>query len=370
MSDPFRKVKAGDPFRISPEAYNGFVDASLDYKRRTANQGRTGSREFPSFQTVLVRNDTGAAQGRLAVLGINSPIIDPADNADEFKRRVALSCVAPAADTPEGKFVVLAEPLAVGAIGRAYAAGLCPAEVNVEDEDAEAYQYAEIADETTEGLLASPSGSASIIWKEDGVGLKPAIVRLGGAAGGRISWAKATTNWHNVTGNGSYVDCHPCEDAAGTNPDTGTTLRIYLPRSNGSDPNVVADQVIGYTSAAGESLVAATGHLDAAIGTIRMWTVNTGDPPPGWQDCDTWLGSVDMRGRFPVGKGDGDTVGDHGGTTEHCHALERDAYPPPPCGYVQIDEGTWQSMYLSTSVVDHQPPYCVLRFIERYDNSA
>ena len=86
MSDPFRKVKAGDPFRISPEAYNGFVDASLDFKRRMANLSRAGSREFPSLQTILVRNDTGEAQGRLAVLGISSPIIIPADNANEFKR--------------------------------------------------------------------------------------------------------------------------------------------------------------------------------------------------------------------------------------------------------------------------------------------
>jgi len=55
----------------------------------------------------------------MAVLGIDTPIIDPSSNNSEFKNRVALSCVTPAANTHEGKFVILAEPLASGKIGKA-----------------------------------------------------------------------------------------------------------------------------------------------------------------------------------------------------------------------------------------------------------
>ena len=69
---------------------------------------------------ILVKNTSGQDQDRFAVLGIDAPIIAPgADgNEEEFKRQVALSCVTPTAEHA-GRFVVLQEPLADGAIGRA-----------------------------------------------------------------------------------------------------------------------------------------------------------------------------------------------------------------------------------------------------------
>ena len=126
-----------------------------------------------------LRAPSGSNQNRLAVLGIDTPIIDPTTNDNEFKNRVALSCVTPAVDTHEGKFVILAEPIATGKIGRAYAAGVCPVQIIVLDEDAEAYQFADIFDGYGLGLFADPNGSASILWKEEGTGLKWAIVRFG-----------------------------------------------------------------------------------------------------------------------------------------------------------------------------------------------
>lgn len=91
-----------------------------------------------------MRNDSRSNQSRRAVLGIDAPIIDATANDNEFKNRVALSCVTPAADTHEGKFVILAEPIAARKIGRADAAGVCPVQIIVLDEDAEAYQFAVI----------------------------------------------------------------------------------------------------------------------------------------------------------------------------------------------------------------------------------
>ena len=179
MSDALKKVQSGQKLHIPAQAYNAFIDAAVDYRRRTAHIGQKAEPTTRQASIVLVRNDSGSNQNRLAVLGIDTPIIDPAANDNEFKNRVALSCVTPAVDTHEGKFVVLAEPLATGKIGRAYAAGVCPVQIVILDEDAEAYQYADIFDTFAGGLFASPNGSASILWKEEGTGFKWAVIRLG-----------------------------------------------------------------------------------------------------------------------------------------------------------------------------------------------
>jgi len=120
MADHMKKVQSGNPLVIPAQAYNAFIDAAVDYRHRTAHIGQKAEPSSRQAGIILVRNDSGSDQNRLAVLGIDTPIIDPASNDSEFKNRVALSCVTPAADTHEGKFVILAEPIASGKIGRAY----------------------------------------------------------------------------------------------------------------------------------------------------------------------------------------------------------------------------------------------------------
>ena len=176
--DSLKKVQSGQPLVIPASAYNAFVDAALDFRGRTAHLGQGAQPSFAQASIVLVRNDSGSNQNRMAVLGVDTPIIDPSANEEEFKNRVALSCVAPAADTHEGKFVVLAEPIASGKIGRAYAAGVCPVKIDVPDEDHE-WRYAEIADGITANLKVSMQGSAGILWRAGGTGVQWAVVRLG-----------------------------------------------------------------------------------------------------------------------------------------------------------------------------------------------
>ena len=173
-----RKVRSGQKLSIPAGAYNAFIDAAADYQRRTAGIGQKAEPSLRQAGIVLIRNDSGSDQNRLAVLGIDSPIIGPTSNEDEFKNRVALSCVTPAADTHEGRFVILLEPIAVGKIGRAYAAGICPARVQVKDED---HWFADVKDGETSCLESRASGAAQILWKEAGTGLKWAIVRLSAA---------------------------------------------------------------------------------------------------------------------------------------------------------------------------------------------
>jgi len=171
MSDALRKVQAGQKLVIPAAAYNAFIDAAVDYRRRTARIGQKAEPSQRQASIVLVRNDSGGDLNRLAVLGIDSPVIDPAANEDEFKNRVALVGVTPAENTHEGRFVVLVEPIAAGKIGRAYAAGVCPVRIDVPDEGHK-YPFAEIADGVTENLKAAHYGSAAILWREGGTGVQ------------------------------------------------------------------------------------------------------------------------------------------------------------------------------------------------------
>jgi hypothetical protein len=177
-----RAVRLGllprDPLVIPAAAYNAFIDAALDFRQRTAHLGQGAQPSFSQASIVLVRNDSGSNQNRMAVLGVDAPIIDPSANEEEFRNRVALACVAPEEGTHEGRFVVLAEPIAHGKIGRAYAAGVCPVKVDVPDEEHE-WRYAEIADGITANLKVSMQGSAGILWRAGGTGVQWAVIRLG-----------------------------------------------------------------------------------------------------------------------------------------------------------------------------------------------
>ena len=178
MSSALKKVRSGDPLVIPAAAYNAFIDAALDFRQRTAHLGQGAQPSFSQASIVLVRNDSGSNQNRMAVLGVDAPIIDPSANEEEFRNRVALSCVAPEEGTHEGRFVVLAEPIAHGKIGRAYAAGVCPVKVDVPDEEHE-WHYAEIADGITANLKVSMQGSSTILWRAGGTGVQWAVIRLG-----------------------------------------------------------------------------------------------------------------------------------------------------------------------------------------------
>ncbi len=168
-------VQRGQPLKIPADAWNAMVDAARAHMQqqlsRSGGPAGGGSRQTG---TVLVRNASGADQGRFAALGIDTPIILPGDNAEEFKRQVAIKGVMPTADHV-GKFMVLDEPLTSGGIGRAYIDGVCPASVNIVNE---ADRFADAAPESST-LRSGPTGAAEILWAEEGTGVKWAIVRLG-----------------------------------------------------------------------------------------------------------------------------------------------------------------------------------------------
>ncbi|MCG3181833.1 MAG: hypothetical protein BIFFINMI_04268 [Phycisphaerae bacterium] len=241
MTEAIRKVKPGDPLRIPAAAFNAFVDAAEDLRRRQHDQS-AGVQPVGS-QTVIVpiKNNSGGDLGRFAVLGIDGPIFTPADSEDGFKNRIALVGVAPADPTHLGRFAILTEPIANGKIGQAAVAGVCVAKVDVQAEDD---GFADIGDGSTASLTCGPSGAATILWKESGTGEKWAIVRFGGGGGAGLLWGKAIDDWSS----GNTVSMHPC-DPDGGNEDAEKTITGYLISPTGGAPaaaNVSAGDVLAY----------------------------------------------------------------------------------------------------------------------------
>jgi len=177
MSDHLKKAQPGQRLDIPAKAYNSFIDAAVDYQRRASSLAQGAERAFRQADIILVKNATGSDQNRFAVLGIDVPVITPAENEDQFKNQVAMCGILPDEDQHIGRFVVLAEPLRDGAIGRGYAAGVCPVRLSVPDYHD--YRLAEMTNAVTGYLTAGFHGSAGILWREGGTGEQWAVVRLG-----------------------------------------------------------------------------------------------------------------------------------------------------------------------------------------------
>jgi len=178
MGDTLKKVKPGDPLAIPAATFNTFVDSARDYLQRRHSQRQQGTPSGRHNCIIHVRNDSGADRERYEVLGIDSPIFDPASDEEAFKNAPAMAGVTPAEDDHAGKFVVLLEPVAAGELALAVAAGAVPVRLDVPDEDFP-YRLAEVTDGSAANLTAVKRGSAAILWREGGTGVQWALVRLG-----------------------------------------------------------------------------------------------------------------------------------------------------------------------------------------------
>ena len=180
MADPFRKVRTGEPLRIPATAYNAFIDAAHLARRIDPNAFRDAALPSVHEHLVFVRNDSAEDLPRFGILGIAGPIILPGEdgNPDEFKRRTALIGMAiTATDEYIGRFVVAREPIVAGRIGLAVIRGVTPAIVNVIlEEHTHADTYPD-----EQHLRSGFMGAARILWKEEGVGPKLAVIEIGPA---------------------------------------------------------------------------------------------------------------------------------------------------------------------------------------------
>ncbi len=184
--DALRKVKSGDPLRIPAGAYNAFVDAAVDLRQRQHEETREPQRLRRDNDVILVLNSTASTVNRFGVLAITDPIILPS-NALELER-MAFTGVVPQAEH-EGKFAILLETAAPGAIVRAALGGVVPVKVGLLDPN---HEFADIAAGMTDRLESGESGAAQILWVESSISpVRQAFVRLP-AAGASVCLAAAS----------------------------------------------------------------------------------------------------------------------------------------------------------------------------------
>jgi hypothetical protein len=130
--DPFKKALPGQRLVLPADAFNGFVDAANYVRARQHNTESDAADEFRQTGIVAVRNTTGFALPRFAVLALSEPIIGPQDNLGEFQTRVTFEGGTPYDPIAAGRFAVLLEPLDVNAIGRGIVAGVTPVKLVVD----------------------------------------------------------------------------------------------------------------------------------------------------------------------------------------------------------------------------------------------
>lgn len=205
-----KHVHPGDPLRIPASDWNAMVDATRAHYAR--HLGRTepavaSSNTGGVSNVIFVRNDTGEDQPRGAVLGVTEPIITPSDHLEEFLRQPALIAGLPQWPDHFDRFVVLGEPLPSGAggVGRGYAWGLRPVQINViKESDDTAYVLHEITTHLQSGYAPS---TVPIVWKQPGTGLVWGLVNLSRRIESRP--IARLTNFNPATAEFSFVEINP-----------------------------------------------------------------------------------------------------------------------------------------------------------------
>jgi hypothetical protein len=177
--DALRKVTAGDPFKPAAQAWNTFIDVAQASRAKQRSQ-TAGPVPAPSLGPGLcyIQNNSGANLDRFAVVGLDVATFLPSDNADTFAAQVTFSGLTPTTAAHAGKFAILLEPCAMGAVAHAVVSGVVPVKLNVQSAGD---TFADVDDGVAGDLKTSGSGAAQILWKETGTGAgKWGYVRLGG----------------------------------------------------------------------------------------------------------------------------------------------------------------------------------------------
>ena len=159
-----QKVHQGEKITIKASTWNSFIDAANFAKDSKLNNWGKPLKSGVSAGIVLVKNMEAQARDRFTALVITGICISPDANEDEF-----LSCVPvfegskmteARADKP---YVILMEPIASQAIGRAMILGVTPAKVVVNDSE-DGFAVPRPGSQTGE-LESSSTGVARILWK-------------------------------------------------------------------------------------------------------------------------------------------------------------------------------------------------------------
>jgi hypothetical protein len=207
-----KHVTTGEKFRFGARTYNE-LNRLIDQDRQSSllMQGRSAR---GAVDWVRVKNTSGTDVGRFGVLGIAGILFDPATALPAFVSRTVFTGQTPTEAHQTGRFLICAEPIKNGAIGRAWADGIVTVRVEVLDVS---HQYATVKPDDTTQLVSVDQGLCSILYKEAGTGTKWAVVRYG-STGNSLRWAFCS----EAAGVGNTLDCYLDTDG------TGTLVTVYF----------------------------------------------------------------------------------------------------------------------------------------------
>ena len=160
---PFENIVTGAPWQ-PPYAveWNRLMELataqSPEYRPEPA-----GSENSPNL--VRVRNSTGTELRDRAIVALNGVVFEASDDEPAFVRRPTFELKLPVPQDDYERIVVLAQPLGIGDIGRAYTHGIIAARVEINDS---AHDRATVVNGETLNLESSFHGSAKIIHASDG----------------------------------------------------------------------------------------------------------------------------------------------------------------------------------------------------------
>ena len=183
MPEQLKKLREGQRLEgIPASTWNAFVDATKWSQGQQASWNVGPKRNVPQTGLVRLKNTSGYDRERFDVLGIDDVFPDPVDNLIEFKAGPVLHGITPTLADHRSKFAILWEPAEPDMIVTACVAGVSVARLVQETSDTPT-DYAEMRDGDAGALGCGAGGSARVLWREDGIGTKWGVVRLGNGAG-------------------------------------------------------------------------------------------------------------------------------------------------------------------------------------------
>lgn len=236
MGDYLRKVSAGQTLEIPAKAYNAFIDSVHAVRQMNRLGPAGGVRGALAPGLVYVRNDTGADVDVHAVLGIGGVVYEP-DNADAdaqvsiaFRTQVVVKGVTPQAEHV-GKFVVIAEPIADGQVGRAFAGGVCVVQITGSAGDVR--QFADVDPASTAALALATTGAAQVLWSERDLGVTTfpqwAVVRINSFSTNFVRGTITDVSGFDGDSAGTVTYSAASDDGAVVLTDVSPLFRAYGP---------------------------------------------------------------------------------------------------------------------------------------------
>lgn len=207
-----KHVTAGEKFHFAAQTYNELT--GLIEKDRQNQLSTHASFSARGQQWVRVKNGSGVDVPRFGVLGIEGILFDPATTLPAFLERAVFCGQLPSETHQAGRFLICAEPIRDGAIGRAWADGIVTVRMDVQNPS---HQYATVKPDDTTQLMSTDQGLCYILYKEAGVGQKWAVLRYG-ATGNSLRWAFCA---HDAAF-GNTLGCYLDTDQ------TGTYVTVYF----------------------------------------------------------------------------------------------------------------------------------------------